>query len=134
MENAVRFLRGLATTSADAFQNDLERCYASAYALIMAIEGVAGIASHLVAACAFGSPQGMSDTFDELFRNGVITDAGLRERLGAMARFRNLLVHRYWSVDYARVHKILVENLDDFGLFAQQVEQFIDTRGGSTAR
>lgn len=43
---------------------------------------------------------------------GVLPE-GLSERLQAMARFRNLLVHLYWKVDNREVHRILRENLDD---------------------
>ena len=36
----------------------------------------------------------------------------------AWPRFRNLLVHVYWDVDYRRVHEAIRENLGDLRAFA----------------
>ena len=38
-----------------------------------------------------------------------------------MAKFRNLLVHVYWQVDYRRVHAVMQENLSDLRAFAAAV-------------
>jgi uncharacterized protein YutE (UPF0331/DUF86 family) len=46
-----------------------------------------------------------------------------------MARFRNLLVHVYAQVDIERVYDHLQNHLDDFGLFAQHVLQFLAQNG-----
>jgi uncharacterized protein YutE (UPF0331/DUF86 family) len=35
-----------------------------------------------------------------------------------MARFRNLLVHMYWKIDYVEVHKIIREHLNDLRAFS----------------
>jgi len=42
-----------------------------------------------------------------------------------MARFRNLLVHRYWEVDPQRVLLYARENLDDMEAFLIQVGQWL---------
>lgn len=38
-----------------------------------------------------------------------------------MARFRNLLVHRYGTVDDERVHEIMGEDLDDLEGFVEAI-------------
>ncbi len=38
-----------------------------------------------------------------------------------MARFRNMLVHVYWAVDYERVYAILQEDLDDLRAFVRAI-------------
>jgi uncharacterized protein YutE (UPF0331/DUF86 family) len=48
---------------------------------------------------------------------GVI-DAGLSQRLQLMARFRNLLVRVYWTIDYGRVFDVLERDLDDLQDFS----------------
>lgn len=55
-------------------------------------------------------------------RAGVI-DAALTGRLRQMARFRNLLVHMYWKVDYGKVHAILQYSLDDLRAFSRTIAQ-----------
>lgn len=51
---------------------------------------------------------------------GVIP-ADLSSRLQKVARFRNLLVHVYWKIDYGQVHEILQRNLDDLRQFVSIV-------------
>ncbi|OFV90290.1 MAG: hypothetical protein A3G76_04750 [Acidobacteria bacterium RIFCSPLOWO2_12_FULL_65_11] len=61
---------------------------------------------------------------------GVLREAGLvpaelAERLQQMARFRNLLVHIYWKLDYGQVYEILQRNLGDLRQFASIVAALI---------
>lgn len=42
-----------------------------------------------------------------------------------MARFRNILVHRYWQVEPERVLRYARENLEDFEGFLRDVGQFV---------
>lgn len=39
------------------------------------------------------------------------------EPLAQMARFRNLLVHVYWKIDYGQVYDVIVTRLDDLRAF-----------------
>lgn len=43
-----------------------------------------------------------------------------------MSRFRNLIVHRYWDVDYGRVHQTLQSSLEDFARYARAVLSYLD--------
>ena len=44
-----------------------------------------------------------------------------------MARFRNLLIHRYWHIDYARVYEIITgPDLEDLGEFMKQVGRLME--------
>lgn len=46
-------------------------------------------------------------------------------RLQQMARFRNLLVHMYWKIDYGRVHDVIQQNLDDLRTFVAVVVKLL---------
>ena len=53
----------------------------------------------------------------------MLAEAGLvpqdlPNRLQKMARFRNLLVHIYWKLDYSRVYDIMQADLGDLRSFA----------------
>lgn len=65
-------------------------------------------------------PEQYAACFDTL-RDAGLLDPELTERLKAMARFRNLLVHMYASVDPSRLHEILRQHLDDMRAFARAV-------------
>lgn len=52
-------------------------------------------------------------------------DPDLTKNLQDMARFRNLLIHQYWGIDYQRIHQILQTHLVDFRHFVRAVEKII---------
>ncbi len=129
IENTVRFLRELGQQPPEQFVSDLRSRYSACFALLTAIEGTANIAAHLIAAESLESPRGMSESFAVLHRAGILASADLVARLSAMARFRNLLVHRYWTIDYGRVYQILNTSLEDLAEFACDVLRHLDDAG-----
>jgi hypothetical protein len=52
---------------------------------------------------------------------GALIPADLSDRLQQTARFRNLLVHIYWKIDYGQVYEILQRNPGDLRQFASIV-------------
>jgi len=49
----------------------------------------------------------------------------LSTRLQRMARFRNLLVHVYWTLDYTRVFAVLENDLDDLLEFSRTIAALV---------
>jgi uncharacterized protein YutE (UPF0331/DUF86 family) len=45
----------------------------------------------------------------------------LSQRLQKMARFRNVLVHLYWTVDYERLYDIIRGDLGDLREFVRAI-------------
>lgn len=66
----------------------------------------------------------MSDCFERLAAAGVYSE-DLAQRLAQMARFRNLLVHRYWVVDLGMVHDFLATGLSDFSEYLEAVAKVV---------
>ena len=56
---------------------------------------------------------------------GKFVSPALAERLGAMARFRNRLVHLYWDIDWAHVYEIITRDLDDLNEFVSEAASWI---------
>ena len=65
---------------------------------MIAIECAVDIANHVISSENYRFPKNNADSFVVLVEEGVVNPA-LRERLRAMARFRNRLVHLYWEID-----------------------------------
>lgn len=42
-----------------------------------------------------------------------------------MARFRNLLVHVYWTIDYGQIYDVLQTRLDDLRRFSTTMAKLI---------
>ena len=96
------------------------------YLLIVATEAALDICNHLVARRGGRSPEDYADCIAILGDIGVI-DVDLRVRLTRMARFRNLLVHLYWKVDDAEVHRVIREDLGDLARYLAAVGEYLKT-------
>ena len=76
------------------------------YQFIVAIEACIDICQHVSAKLFSEVPQSYASCFDVLRDNNII-NGELAAMMSDLARFRNVIVHRYWIVDDWRV----VENL-----------------------
>ena len=66
------------------------------------------------------APEDYAGCFATLERGGFL-ETGLSSRLQQMARFRNLLVHVYWTIDYDRVFDLLEHDVEDLREFSRVV-------------
>ena len=92
----------------------------SAIRLQMMIETSVDIAGHFISDKAFRTPTSYSDTFKVLHENGVLTTS-LFAKMEKMAKFRNVVVHHYDTIDAEIVVGILKRDLDDFIGFRKAV-------------
>jgi len=93
LRSRVEELQTYAAMDADAYVQDRRALHASKYLLLTAIEDALAIANHVIAAEGYRAPTDYADAFRSLRDAGVI-DAETSDRLEAMARFRDLLVHQ----------------------------------------
>jgi len=96
--------------------------------LHLAIESCLNVGNRLLAIYQFSkpvvTPETYADIFKEMSRLGVV-DHEFMQRLVAMARFRNRLVHLYWDINQETVYEFLQNNLYDFKLFQERVVKFL---------
>jgi uncharacterized protein YutE (UPF0331/DUF86 family) len=117
-------IRRYASLPDDEFLADERNLYTVLHLLLISIEATAAICNHLMAKLAHKAPHSYAECFENLVEAEIISQE-LAARLVQMARFRNLLVHRYWAIDPERVLKISRTNLGDFELFLQQVGDWL---------
>jgi uncharacterized protein YutE (UPF0331/DUF86 family) len=80
------------------------------------IEAALSLCYHWTARRLQKTPEDYAACFALIAEAGLISQP-LAERLQQMARFRNLLVHMYWRIDYERVYQILQNDLGDLREF-----------------
>jgi len=114
-----------ATLPDDQFWADERNLYTVMHLLLIAIEATAALCTHILARLARRVPASYAGCFEEL-RGLDILDDQMAGRLVQMARFRNLLVHRYWQVDQTRVLRYARESRDDFEAFLTAVGQLLE--------
>jgi len=97
--------------------------------LHLAIEEVMDIANHFVSFYKWREPIGYRDLFLILKEHGIISEKYL-PTFQNMASFRNMLVHRYETIDDELVFGIFKERLDDFELFITLVVNWLESQKG----
>ena len=121
---ALERLEELSRLSEQEFTADPHMVSSAKYNLIVAIEGAIALCNHVIAKNGFRTPEDYADTFKVMEERGAF-DADFTNALIQMARFRNRLVHIYWDIDDAELHRIINTKLEvirrflrDFGAFA----------------
>jgi uncharacterized protein YutE (UPF0331/DUF86 family) len=93
--------------------------------LQMMIETCVDIAGHIISDKAFRTPTSYSDMFKVLHENSALpTD--LFTKMEKMAKFRNIVVHHYDSIDGEIVVGILKRDLDDFIGFQKAIISLLE--------
>ena len=123
LDASVQQLRTHTGVSADVLRSDRDRLWAVERGLQLAVQNALDIATHLAAS------QGMdvadyASSIDALAALGIAPKA-FTDSFRDIAGFRNVLVHGYLQVDVNIVHRAVNNRLDDFVVFAQHVEQWL---------
>ena len=95
--------------------------------LHLATEAVIDLANHVVSLEDWREPTGYRDLFAVLAENGVIPPPVLPQ-FQDMASFRNLLVHRYDTIDAATVYGVFRKRLGDFRQFYSLVKAWTEAK------
>jgi uncharacterized protein YutE (UPF0331/DUF86 family) len=117
MGDAVQRLARFTAMPVEQFASSPETVDAACYRLLVGMEAALGLCYHISASRLRRVPGQYAACFDTLLDAGIISP-DLADRLKAMARFRNLLVHMYKKVEPASVHAILQKHLGDLRAFA----------------
>ncbi len=88
------------------------------------IEAALALCFHISAKQLKKIPDEYAGCFTNLHEAGLVS-AELADRLRQMARFRNLLIHVYWKIDYGQVYEILQTRLDDLRSFRAAMAQIV---------
>jgi uncharacterized protein YutE (UPF0331/DUF86 family)/predicted nucleotidyltransferase len=117
---SVSRLERLQGLSREQFLADQDTLDIACYRLLVAIEAALALCYHVSATRLRKVPEEYAECFG-ILREASILPEELAGRLQQMARFRNLLVHMYWKIDYGRVFDVLHDNLNDLRAFSGAV-------------
>ena len=125
IEKDIEFLSEFKEMKEEEFIGSYKNLQSAKYSLLELIEACIDIAHHIIAAKGFGRAEDYREIFCLLGKRGVL-DEKLASRLGDMAGFRNLLVHRYGDIDNLRVFEIINSELDDVLEFEKAILQYLE--------
>jgi uncharacterized protein YutE (UPF0331/DUF86 family) len=89
-----------------------------------AIEDVFDICAILNTDLALGVPGEDEDILNHLVGDEIIS-RDMLEKIQGMRGFRNIVVHRYGTIDDSLAFKLLKENIGDFSLFTAEIEKIL---------
>ncbi|GAB4108625.1 MAG: DUF86 domain-containing protein [Acidobacteriota bacterium] len=112
------------SVSREAFLTDQDMLDLACYRLLIAIEAALSLCYHVSARRLKKVPEDYAECFECLREGGVIS-SDLCRRLQQMARFRNLLVHVYWKIDYNQVYDEIQDHLGDLREFAAAIVKLL---------
>ncbi len=118
-ESLIR-LESIVKKTKESFLNDRDAQDIASYRLLVAIEAALNLCYHIAAKRLKKVPEDYSECFAILSEAGIIP-IELSERLQKTARFRNLLVHMYWKIDYGIVFDIIKHDTKDLRRFSELV-------------
>lgn len=120
IEQSLRRLERIRSGDRAAFLASDDAKDIACYRLLIGIEAALALCYHVSARQLRTVPDDYAGCFLCLERGGLIPP-DLSERLQQMARFRNLLVHVYWTIDYDRVFDMLEHHTGDLREFSRIV-------------
>lgn len=118
IRDAVARIRAVLPDSVDRFAADRTSREVVVLNLFVALQESVSLAAHWLADDGLVVPPTYGEIFRSLGDRGVLP-ADLAGRLAAASGFRNLVAHRYGALDWARVHAIASENLEDLLTFCE---------------
>jgi len=104
----------------ESFRDEL----AAKHALLESIEACVDIANHIIAVKGFRRPTDYKDVFKILQENKIISKE-LYMKLEEMAKFRNLLVHRYAEIETQKIFKIIKDDVRDVKEFVNMILKYL---------
>jgi uncharacterized protein YutE (UPF0331/DUF86 family) len=85
-----------------------------------AVQACVDIAARILADRNRPPPETMAGAFEELCRLGLLPESVASQMKKAVG-FRNIAVHAYKNIDWARVYALVTTRLDDFRVFAKSI-------------
>lgn len=120
IQQSLERLKQVRMLSRAQFLADQDTLDITCYRLLVAIEAALHICFHISAQRLQRVPETYAGCFGLLGGAGILPPE-LSRNLQQMTRFRNMLVHVYWDVDYDLVYDIIQHDLDDLEDFVRSI-------------
>ena len=121
---ARREIERLIAVDQATFFSDSRNVFSVRYLIIQTVEAMTDICQHMLARTRGIPCDGYIDCIVKAGEHGIISVA-LTERLRRLAALRNILVHRYWSIDDARVYIETKANVSNLTTFIDEIEALV---------
>lgn len=124
MENYLSELGEIDLVDFEDYSKSVEKKRASERLLQITVEAVLDVCNLIVSGLKLGIPSDEEEVFEKLEKRKIISKK-VKNILNDMKGFRNILVHKYGTLDDEIVFEILNERLEDFERFKKEILGFL---------
>ncbi|MDP2212121.1 MAG: DUF86 domain-containing protein [Candidatus Aquicultor sp.] len=124
LEEYSDYLRDLRRVPLSDVKTDIKNRWAIERGLLLAIESILDIGSHIVADEKLGRPKDYTEIIDVLGDKDVIPK-DYAEQIRGIAGFRNILIHEYVEIDIEKVYEYLQKAPEQFDTFRFHIGKFL---------
>ncbi len=115
-------------SSLSEYNKSLEKQRFCERTLQLLIEVCLDTANLLVKELKLGLPEEEETVFEKIKEKGIISEE-MHEKLKEMKKFRNILIHRYKTIDNSIVYHHATEERSDFTEFKKEIISFLKEYG-----
>jgi len=102
-------IRSTVSMDLDAFMSSRTARFSLRYSIVMIVEALADLAITILEKDLGESAESYRDAFVKLAERGIISSETMQSMI-KLAGLRNIIVHRYWTVDDVRIYINAREN------------------------
>ncbi len=125
LEEYTDYLKELRKMPLPDVKSDIKNRWAIERGLLLAIECILDIGSHIIAEEKLGRPKDYTEIIDVLGEKNVIPP-GFAKQIRGIAGFRNILIHEYVEVDVEKVYEYLQKAPEQFDSFRSYIGKFLN--------
>lgn len=126
IKDSLKVAENIVSMDLEAFISDIRNKYTLRMVLVEIVEAATSLGLHILREKYSESEiEGYAKVFKILTEHGVVS-RHVSEGMERLVRLRNLIVHRYWEVDDARLYREAKANgLDIIRSFIREVESYV---------
>ncbi len=120
IDENIRLIEEIRSQGYEPFSKNRRDIQAAKHSLQESIEACLDIGNHIIAEKGFRRAEDYKDIYKVLEEEEII-EPELSAKLQEMAQFRNLLVHRYGTIDLKRIFNIITKDVKDIQKFVKTI-------------
>ncbi|MCY0868392.1 MAG: DUF86 domain-containing protein [Desulfurococcus sp.] len=125
IEEGLSEIRSSVALDMESFMRDKSRRFTARYSIILIVEAAADLGIAILRQCFNEKAESYREVFVKLAEKGVLSYNTARG-MSLLASLRNMIVHRYWGIDDARIYsEAKSSGIKAVESFIREVEEYV---------
>ncbi|RLE53010.1 MAG: hypothetical protein DRJ26_03960, partial [Candidatus Methanomethylicota archaeon] len=117
-------IRNIVNLDIEDFIQNRSKRFSMRYSIVLIVEASADLGIAILKQCFDEEPKSYREVFLKLAERGIIS-LRIAEAMASLASLRNMIIHRYWGVDDARIYREAKDSgINAIKEFIREVENY----------